>query len=75
MRRNLEWFEGAPEKLEPGMYLRFKDSDGALFLVGHDCDVSEQELALVERWSWLVTPAELEWLEAMAATNAKSRGV
>lgn len=83
MNRNLEWHEGAPEKLEPGM---------AVFVeLGNHCDEKMHMISYVEggmayieheewidasvvkKWTWLVKPHELEWHESMAKTNAKSR--
>lgn len=71
MRRNLEWFYGAPEKIEPGMILRYPE--GQLSLVGGMAGAKLPYCGDAIAWAWLVTPAELEWLEAMAKTNAKSR--
>lgn len=70
----IEWHEGAPDKLEAGMYLQW--SDGQLTLVG-DCDfelsygpASKDEMAnsmdAVVRWTRLIKPHELTWAASMA---------
>ena len=68
--RNHEWFDGAPEKLEPGMVISHEDYDGFL-LVGH-ASIFHSSLR-VKRWAWVIKPHELEWLEDMAGKHAKGR--
>lgn len=83
MRLNLEWFEGAPAQFEPGMYIETTggvfclighcDAAGASSLNGPDDRVDCRYPEVIKRWAWLVKPHELEWLEGMATSNAKSR--
>ncbi|HBO2162009.1 TPA: hypothetical protein NIA63_005523 [Pseudomonas aeruginosa] len=78
---NVEWNEGAPAKLEPGMVIDFR---GAVLLIGH---VSREDymnspeygpwedLSDITRWAWLIQPHELAWLEDMANKHkARARG-
>ncbi|WP_349573101.1 hypothetical protein [Azotobacter salinestris] len=62
--RNLQWNEGAPEKLEPGMLLLY--GTGSVLIVG---DCSEMMPDGVSAWAWLVKPHTVEWIEAMAAAH------
>ena len=66
--RNLEWFEGEPEELEPGMVVI--QEYGGLYLVG---DEHPKFPLSVKRWAWVIKPHELEWLENMAGKNVKGR--
>lgn len=68
--RNVQWNEGAPEKLEPGMVV--KRANGKLEIIGHFMRAHEHP---VHAWAWLIQPYQLEWLESMAKVHkAKSRG-
>ncbi|HCE6051117.1 hypothetical protein AAER32_21975 [Pseudomonas aeruginosa] len=83
--RNVEWHEGAPEKLEAGMLVEANDTkspDYRIRLVG---DVLPDEatdggecpplLDHIKRWAWLIKPQELAWLEDMANKHkARARG-
>lgn len=76
MNFRIDWIDGAPEKLEPGMVI--EDVDNGFLLVGSitedgyaDYD-SFAEPAVI-RWGWLVQPHELEWIADMAQRHGKGR--
>ena len=79
--QNLQWNDGAPEKLEPGMLIRWES--GAFDLVGSvDFEMSEsgQSSARLEwlmrdciAWAWVIKPHELEWAADIAGKHAKGR--
>ncbi|MDU9398053.1 hypothetical protein [Pseudomonas sp. zfem003] len=79
MNFRIDWIDGAPEKLEPGMVL--KSADGDLRLVGnistktsaHPCAMLDWDLRAVCAWGWLVQPHELEWIADMAQRHGKGR--
>lgn len=77
--RQVQWNEGAPKKLEPGMVIKSKD--GNIRLVGNiapqtpssihsmlDWDTRE-----VAGWAWLIQPHELNWLEDMASRKTRTQ--
>ncbi|HFQ7582796.1 TPA: hypothetical protein ACHS1O_004196 [Pseudomonas aeruginosa] len=85
---NVEWNEGAPEKVLPGMLVKIKGKRG-VFLVGHaDPDgntslvipsagvvISGERRKKFARWAWLIQPHELNWLEDMANKHkARAQG-
>lgn len=81
--RNIDWIDGAPEKLEPGMIIHGEDDH--FFLIGHfddsyGCAIDpafldglDEDIAAIKRWGWLVQPHELEWLADMATRSGKGR--
>ncbi|MGC6992795.1 hypothetical protein ACP0J1_29440 [Pseudomonas aeruginosa] len=77
--RNVQWNEGAPEKLEPGMLIAMGN---AVMLIGHldhyAMSLSPEPdiyLECTTRWAWLIQPHELAWLEDMANKHkARARG-
>ncbi|MFC0666228.1 hypothetical protein ACFSKY_00030 [Azotobacter chroococcum] len=76
--RNLEWTKGAPERLEPGMVVLI---DNCVLLVGNASpsgrlwggQASEEDLATVDAWAWLVKPHTLEWIADMAKAHGVGR--
>ncbi|HGM7647976.1 TPA: hypothetical protein ACKP9G_003723 [Pseudomonas aeruginosa] len=81
---NVEWSEGAPDKLEPGMLIRamFCDEEYT-YLVGTSLDdgstIGDEGAVIglqhITRWAWLIQPHELAWLENMANKHkARARG-
>ncbi|WP_225001942.1 hypothetical protein [Pseudomonas aeruginosa] len=76
---NVEWNEGAPKQLEPGMVIRSAVYEG-IFLIGTvDAagessltspwtrkELDEEQRSNVIAWAWLIKPQELAWLEDMA---------
>ncbi|MGN3637280.1 hypothetical protein ACTFXL_07585 [Pseudomonas aeruginosa] len=83
--RNVQWNEGAPEKLEPGMLIEATDtmaSDYRVRLIGDvlpdealDGGDLSSRLFHIKRWAWLIKPQELAWLEDMANKHkARARG-
>lgn len=82
---NVEWNEGAPENLEPGMLVEATDtmsSEYQMRLIGNALpdgvldggDISSA-LMQIKRWAWVVKPQELAWLEDMANKHkARARG-
>lgn len=73
--RNLEWNDGAPEKLQAGMILEYQP--GFMSIVGSEFCVTLDSSTFVHasRWAWLIQPYQVEWLESMAkAHKVKSRG-
>ncbi len=81
---NVEWNEGAPEKLEPGMLVFVEFEDEAFqYLIGEALfngategdDCCAFSLQDVTRWAWLIKTQELAWLEDMANKHkARARG-
>ena len=75
MNHKIEWIDGAPEKLEVGMLVEL--DSGSILLVGDiddyysRCDYSSDPLPEFTRWSWLIKPHELEWIEDMAKRSRK----
>lgn len=77
---NLDWHEGAPDKLVPGMIVEFY---GELAIIGHfDCELSDghprdcdykEWFASIERWAWVIKPCQLEWLESMNKQHGKGK--
>lgn len=73
--RNLQWNEGAPDEILPGMLLLWEDTDGSIYLVGHEHDICDEESQYIARWAWLIQPHELAWLEDMANKHkARAQG-
>jgi hypothetical protein len=71
--RNLEWFDGSPDKLEPGMFFQHKDYEGG-FLIGHGDGFGWlTDFSRIVRWAWVIKPHELEWAADMAGKHAKGR--
>ncbi len=58
---NVEWIEGAPDKLEVGMVVRMKDWDGPL-LLGDFSTLSDTKH--VTHWAWLIKPYQLGWIDS-----------
>lgn len=69
--RNVQWNEGAPKKVQPGMLI--ERWDGKIELIG-----TARQMFLrtpIKRWAWLIQPHELAWLEDMANKHkARARG-
>ena len=63
---NLTWNEGAPERLEPGMILRYQD--GRLSIIGTHFEQSldRATFGVATQWSRLVEGYQIEWLANMA---------
>lgn len=83
MRRNLDWQQGAPDKLEAGMVVQW--DQGMVSLIGHiDADMAWSNATSVGdyskwkesiiRWGWAIKPHELEWIEKMINRSGKGRG-
>ncbi|MFW5186144.1 hypothetical protein [Pseudomonas aeruginosa] len=73
--RNVQWNEGAPDEILPGMLLLWEDTDGSIYLVGHEHDICDEESQYIARWAWLIQPHEFAWLEDMANKHkARARG-
>lgn len=78
--RQVQWNEGAPENLQPGMLVEIWT--GSIRLIGHlDKDAMTRNSHYQEwmddivRWAWLIKPHELSWLENMANRGkVSSRG-
>lgn len=85
--RNLEWFDGAPEKLEPGMMVFVGGQLNKALMIGHVDAAGHSSLdspddrinlphnmrPLIIRWAWVIKPHELEWAADMAGKHAKGR--
>ncbi|HBO1698954.1 TPA: hypothetical protein L4F66_004251 [Pseudomonas aeruginosa] len=72
---NVEWNEGAPDEILPGMLLLWENADGLIYLVGHEHDICDEERHYIERWAWLIKPQELAWLGDLANKHkARARG-
>lgn len=70
--RNVQWNEGAPEKLEPGMLV--EAAMGGIYLCGSLVpNGSPEELSSLKRWAWLIQPHELNWLEDMASRKTRTQ--
>ena len=69
----LEWHQGAPARLEPGMILRYQD--GRLSIIGTHFEQSLDRATFgnATQWASLVQPYQIEWLADMA--NRKFGGV
>ncbi|MGG4646022.1 hypothetical protein [Pseudomonas aeruginosa] len=73
--RNVQWNEGAPEKLQAGMLIEIIGKP--IFLVGGPIDspAFTHSFKKIKRWAWLIQPHELAWLEDMANKHkARARG-
>ena len=70
---SLEWHDGAPSRLEPGMILRYQD--GRLSIIGTNFEQSldRATFGVATQWARLVHPYQIEWLADMA--NRKFGGV
>lgn len=75
--RNLDWNEGAPDELVPGMIV--DDVDDGLIVIGH-CGPKGFAFGgpvyddpIVKRWAWLIQPYQLEWIESMAKQHRKGK--
>ncbi|MBX6221389.1 hypothetical protein ISD48_26025 [Pseudomonas aeruginosa] len=81
--RNVQWNEGAPEKLEPGMVVDANDTKSPVYrvrIVGEvlpdeaiDGGESPPLLDHIKRWAWLIQPHELNWLEDMASRKTRTQ--
>lgn len=86
--RNLDWHEGAPDELVPGMALHIAGGNIDRFMIiGHTDaagqsslnspdergEVSEEYRDYVKRWAYLIQPYQLEWLEAMSKQHGKGK--
>jgi hypothetical protein len=79
--RQVQWNEGAPAKLEPGMLIEWPS--GAVAIVGHiddwlshdsgRPDLRAERIAEIKRWAWLIQPHELNWLEDMASRKTRTQ--
>lgn len=75
--RNLDWSEGAPDELVPGMVI--DEGEGNLVFIGHCLPEGYPEMPdgyldlSVKRWAWLIQPYQLEWLEAMTKQHRKGK--
>ncbi|MDP5677860.1 hypothetical protein UJK07_15585 [Pseudomonas aeruginosa] len=73
--RNVQWNEGVPALLMPGMLVQFLT--GIIELYGSEITDTQRDVvaAMGVRWAWLVKPHELTWLEDMANKHkARARG-
>lgn len=68
---DIEWIDGYPETVQPGMIVVYKS--GGSELVGdvddyasRDGVVSEGEYWKIKKWGWLITPEQLEEVERNA---------
>jgi hypothetical protein len=57
---NIEWTEGAPDKLEVGMVVRVRG--GKPLLIGDYCAVTY--IGRVTHWAWLIKPYQLSWIDS-----------
>lgn len=76
MSLKIEWVDGAPDNIAPGMVIMFGPH---LVVVGHLNYLGAQgghvsvDLRDATKWGWLAQPHELEWIEHMAGREAKAR--
>ncbi|QJP08385.1 hypothetical protein [Pseudomonas multiresinivorans] len=84
--RQVQWNEGAPKQLEPGMVIRSAVYEG-IFLIGTvDAagesslttpwtrkELDEEQRSNVIAWAWLIQPHELNWLEDMASRKTRTQ--
>lgn len=73
MNFRIDWIDGAPERLEPGMVVQFS---GGILLYGNG--ITEEQVVtatggLALRHGYLVKPHELEWIADMAQRHGKGR--
>ena len=79
--RNLDWHEGAPDELVPGMIVC--NGSGQLTIIGHvdnalsysassEIQISES-MAEICKWAYLIQPYQLEWLESMNKQHGKGK--
>lgn len=71
--RDLDWKEGAPDELVPGMIV--DDVDDGLIIIGH-CGPKGFAFGgpvIVNRWAWLLKPYQLELLESMNKQHGKGK--
>lgn len=71
--RQVQWNEGAPEKLQAGMLIEMKNKP--IFLVGGPIDRPSftHSFKSIKRWAWLIQPHELNWLEDMASRKTRTQ--
>lgn len=77
--RQVQWNEGAPEKLEPGMLVLLSDygDDGEPGMVLIGCDIPADAQWIVDefciKWGRLVEQHELDWLADMASRKTRTQ--
>lgn len=79
--RNLDWNEGAPDELVPGMIVC--NGSGQLTIIGHVDNVLsanaaseiqiEYSMGEISKWAYLIQPYQLEWLESMNKQHGKGK--
>jgi hypothetical protein len=57
---NIEWTEGAPDRLEVGMVIRV--CGGAPMLVGSFGALPTTKY--ITHWAWLIKPYQLSWIDS-----------
>lgn len=71
--RQVQWNEGVPALLMPGMLVQFLT--GIIELYGSEITDTQRDVvaAMGVRWAWLVKPHELTWLEDMASRKTRTQ--
>ena len=64
IQRVIEWHEGAPEKLEAGMFVQWSDGFDLIGSV-EDGVIPDVDSGII-RWATLIKPHELTWAASMA---------
>jgi hypothetical protein len=57
---NIEWTEGAPDRLEAGMVVRV--DGGEPLLIGDFSVIPYSEY--ITHWAWLIKPYQLSWIDS-----------
>jgi len=57
---NIEWTEGAPERLDVGMVVRLDGWD--VFLIGDFSALKDHKR--ITHWAWLIKPYQLNWIDS-----------
>ena len=71
--RNIDWIDGAPDRLQAGMLIEMDDKPMCLIGGPIDRPPYTHSFKSIKRWAWVIKPHELDWIADMAQRNGKGR--